>query len=127
MAQVTGCLGLLALALASFGLFGVMSYNVARRTGEFGVRFAIGATRAHVLWMVLRESILLATAGLAIGIPVVLVASRLLSGLLFGVEPHDPATIAVAAATLVGVATLAGLVPAWNASRVDPMVALRQE
>ena len=127
VAQVTGGLGLLALALASFGLFGVMSYNVARRTGELGVRFAIGATRVQVLWMVLRESIVLALTGLAIGIPAVLVASRLVSGLLFGVAPNDPATIAAAVAVLIGVATLAGLVPAWKASRVDPIVALRQE
>jgi ABC-type antimicrobial peptide transport system permease subunit len=127
VAQVTGGLGLLALALASFGLFGVMSYSVSRRTGELGVRFAIGATRAQVLRMILRESLLLAGGGLIVGIPAALATSRLLSGLLFGVAPNDPTTILSATAVLAVVATLAGLVPAWHASRVDPLVALRQE
>jgi predicted permease len=127
VAGLTTIFGALALGLASFGLFGVMSYNVSRRTAELGVRLALGATRAGVLWIVLRESLVLVGIGLAVGIPAVFVASRLISGMLFAVPANDPATIAAATAVLATAATLAGAVPAWKASRVDPIVALRQE
>jgi predicted permease len=127
VAGLTGLFGGLALGLASFGLFGVMSYNVARRTAELGVRLALGATRARVLWIVLRESLILVLVGLSVGIPAVFAATRFISGMLFGVAANDPATIVSATAVLAGAATLAGVVPALNASRVDPIVALRQE
>jgi ABC-type antimicrobial peptide transport system permease subunit len=109
------------------GLFGVMSYAVSRRTTEFGIRMALGAEPSHVLRSVLRESLTVVTYGLIAGIPAALTASWLLADLLFGVSPGDPATIAVAALLLAAVAAVASLLPAWRASRVDPMVALRCE
>lgn len=127
VAQVTASLGLMALALASFGLFGVMSYNVAQRSGELGVRLALGATPSRVLTMVLGESLRLAVIGVALGVPAVLASARLVSSLLVGVAPTDPLTIAMSATVLVGAATIAGLLPAWRASRVDPAVTLRWE
>jgi ABC-type antimicrobial peptide transport system permease subunit len=127
VAAVTGAFGLLALGLASFGLFGVMSYNVARRTSELGLRLALGAQRARVIWMIFRESLRPVTIGLIAGLPIVFAASRLISGMLFGVAANDPYAIAEAVAVLVVASALAGFFPAWRASRVDPMVVLRHE
>jgi len=100
---------------------------VARRTAEIGLRLALGAQRARVLSMILRESLLPVAIGVVVGLPMVLAVSRLLAGMLFGLTPNDPLTIAGATTTLVTVSTLAGFFPAWQASRVDPMVALRHE
>jgi ABC-type antimicrobial peptide transport system permease subunit len=127
VAVISGFFGLLAVLLACLGLYGVMSYTAARRTNEIGIRLALGATRATVLGMVLRESLLLVLAGIAIGVPLALAASRLISGLLFGVSATDPATISLASVLMIVVAALAALLPARRAARVDPMVALRYE
>jgi ABC-type antimicrobial peptide transport system permease subunit len=127
VAGLTAAFGLLAIGLASFGLFGVMSYNVARRTPELGVRLALGAPPLGVLWMVFRESLVLVAVGIAAGLPMVFGASRAIAGMLVGLGTADPATIAGASGVLLAVASAAAFLPAWRASRVDPMVALRHE
>ncbi|MBV9767253.1 MAG: ABC transporter permease [Acidobacteriaceae bacterium] len=126
-AMLSGCFGALALLLASVGIYGVMSYAVARRTSEIGVRMALGAERGSVLALVLREVMWLSLAGTAIGIPVALATSHLVSGMLFGLSSSDPASIASAVALLIIVAIIAGYLPARRASRIDPMSALRAE
>jgi predicted permease len=127
IAALSGFFGVVAAMLVSIGLYGMMAYTAARRTNEIGVRLALGSSRAQVLWMVLRESLLLVLAGIAIGLPVTLTATRLISARLFGVSAIDPATITAASLLMISVAALAGLVPAHKASRVDPMVALRYD
>lgn len=127
LARLTTVFGGLALGLACFGLYGVMSYAVSRRTSELGVRMALGATPAGVLAMVFRESLGLVLAGLAVGLPLVILAGRQLSKILFRVNTSDPKTLAIAAVSLLAAAALAGYLPAWRASRVDPLVALRNE
>ena len=117
----------LALLMASVGLYGTMSYNVARQTGEIGVRMALGAQRGSVIWMVLRGVLLLAAGGLAISVPAALLASRLVKSFLFETQPNDPGTLAMAVVVLLSAAILAGYAPARRASRVDPLAALRQE
>jgi predicted permease len=127
IATLSGFFGALALLLASMGLYGVMSYIAARRTNEIGIRLALGATRSGVLWMALRETVLLVIVGIAIGVPAALAAGRLISTLLFGVSTSDPLTVGGAIALMIAVAISAGFVPARRASKVDPMVALRYE
>ena len=127
VAVLTSLFGVLALGLASFGLFGVMSYAVSRRTSEFGIRMALGAPPASVLWAVFRESLTLVALGLAVGVPVVLVASGPLADVLFRIRPNDPMTLVGAIGLLVVVAAAAAFFPAWRASQVDPMIALRSE
>jgi len=127
VAFLTFVFGGLALGLACFGLYGVMSYAVSRRTPELGIRMALGASRHQVLWNVLLESLGLVGLGLALGVPSVLAASKLLSGLLFGLTASDPLTISGAVVILVGVAGIAASIPAFRAARVDPLVALRYE
>jgi putative ABC transport system permease protein len=122
-----GLFGAMALVLAATGIFGVISYSVSRRTNEIGIRVALGASRGTILRMVLRETLVLTFAGLAVGLPCALAASRLLGNMLFGVSASDPATLAIVAITLAAVAALAGYMPARRAMRVDPMVALRYE
>jgi macrolide transport system ATP-binding/permease protein len=117
----------LALLMACVGLYGTMSYNVARQVGEIGIRMALGAQRRTVVWMVLRRVLLLAAVGLAISVPAALVASQLVKSLLFGTRPNDPGTLALAGVVLLSAAILAGYVPARRASRIDPLAALRQE
>jgi ABC-type antimicrobial peptide transport system permease subunit len=123
--------GALALVLASIGLFGLMSYTVARRTNEIGIRMALGAQRPAVLLMVLGESLILVLIGVGIGvacgIALGIKVPVMVSKLLFNVPPIDPIAIAVAVATMVTVSLIAGFLPAWRASRVDPMIALRDE
>jgi ABC-type antimicrobial peptide transport system permease subunit len=127
VAQLSTFFGLVALLLACLGIYGLMSYAVTRRTSEIGIRMALGAKRANVLWIVMRQSLLLVGLGIAIGIPVALGAEQLVSKLLFGVRPADPASLIGAAVVLVVFAVVAGYLPARRASRIDPMVALRCE
>lgn len=118
---------MLALAIACVGLYGTTSYAVARRTGEIGIRMALGARRGTVVWMVLREVLMLAMVGLAISLPAALGASKLVESLLFGVKPGDPRAMAAAVAILLSAALVAGYLPARKASRIDPMSAVRCE
>jgi predicted permease len=127
VARLASFFGALALLLAAIGLYGVMSYGVARRTNEIGIRMALGAHRLSVLWLVLREALLLVLIGLAIGVFASLALTKTAATLLYELKPNDPLTIALAVLLLAGVAALAGYVPARRASRVDPMVALRDE
>ncbi|MGH9838189.1 MAG: ADOP family duplicated permease [Blastocatellia bacterium] len=127
IAALSGFFGVLAVLLACLGLYGVISYTVARRTNEIGLRLALGATPAGVLWLVLKESLWLVLGGIVLGVPLALAATRLISTRLFGVSPTDPFTLAVAVFFLVAIATLAALLPACRAASVDPMVALRHE
>ena len=119
--------GGLALLVASVGLFGLMSYSVACRTNEIGIRMALGAERQDVVRLVMRESMILVAAGVAIGLGAALAAGRLVSSLLFGLAPTDATTMAGAMIVMVLASALAGYVPARRASRVDPVVALRAE
>jgi predicted permease len=123
------CTGFAVLALltACVGLYGTMSYSVARQTGEIGIRMALGAQRGAVVWMVLRRVLILAAAGLAISVPAVLSASRLVESFLFETQPNDPGTLALAGAVLLSAVILAGYAPARRASRIDPLAALRHE
>jgi predicted permease len=127
LARLCTAFALLALVIASVGLYGTMSYNVVRRTGEIGIRMALGAQRGRVLWMVLREVMLLAAVGLAIGVPAALAASKLVESFLFGMKPNDPLALMGSVAALVSAAILAGYLPARHASRIDPMIALRHD
>jgi ABC-type antimicrobial peptide transport system permease subunit len=116
-----------ALVLAAIGIYGVMSYSVTARTQEIGVRLAIGAQRRDVVWLVLRQVIWLSATGLAMGVGLILAAGRVLQQLLYGVRPADPLTIAGVAMLLGAVAIAAAWAPAFRASRVDPIEALRYE
>jgi len=127
VARLASFFGLLALLLACVGLYGVLSYNVARRTNEIGIRMALGAQRGDVLWLSLREALILVGAGVAIGLPASLVAMQTVSALLYGLEPYDPSTVVSGTLLLLLVAVLASYLPARRASRIDPMVALRDE
>jgi predicted permease len=127
IARLTELFGLLALLLACVGLYGVTAYSVARRTGEIGIRMALGANRSNVVGMVLRGVLAQLGVGLAAGLPVALAGGRLLSSQLFGVKSHDPVIVASAAIVLAACALLAGLVPARRAASIEPMRALRTE
>jgi predicted permease len=126
-AQAYVLFGLLALALASIGLFGLMSYSVARRTNEIGIRMALGARRADVVSLVMKESMTMVGVGVVIGLAGAFAASRFIATLLFGLAPTDPITIVAAIAVMLAVSAIAGYLPARRAARVDPMVALRYE
>jgi predicted permease len=127
VAQVGSAFSLFALLLACVGLYGVMSYAVARRTNEIGVRMALGAQRKDVVRLVMREVSLLVALGVGVGLASAMATTRLVSALLFGLTPNDPATVALATLLMIGVAALAGYLPARRAARVDPMMALRHE
>ena len=126
-AKLCAAFAILALIIASVGLYGTMSYNVARRTGEIGIRMALGAQRGALVWMVLRDVFLLTAVGLAISVPTALATSRLIQSFLFNIKPNDPLALTLAVGTLLGSALVAGYAPARRASRIDPMVALRHE
>ena len=113
--------------LASVGLYGLMSYSVARRTAEIGLRMALGAKPGAVLRGILMESASLVIVGLLIGVPLTAAGGRLISSILFGVGPWDGLTLTAAVVTLATLGTSAAFLPAWRAARVDPVIALRQE
>ncbi len=127
VATLSLCFGLLALLLACIGLYGVMSYDVARRTHEIGIRMALGATAERVVRLVLSEALLWVALGVALGLGAALATTRWVESLLFGLKPHDPLTIGLAALLLLAVAAVAGYLPARRAARVDPLVALRHD
>jgi predicted permease len=127
IAALSTAFGILATLLAAIGLYGVMAFSVARRTKEIGLRMALGAQRGVVVWMVLRESLLLLGIGLLAGVPVALALSHYVSAQLFGVKANDVWTVLSALGVLAAVAAGAGLLPARRASAIDPIQALRYE
>jgi predicted permease len=127
IARFCSFFGLLALLLASIGLYGTMAYSVVRKTNEIGIRMALGAQRHHLLWMVLRESVLMVTLGLALGLPLALIATRWIKSFLFEISPLDPVALSSAIVLMATASTLAGYLPARRAASIDPMVALRCE
>jgi predicted permease len=127
ISRLTALFGLLALVLASVGLYGITAYSVARRTSEIGLRMALGANRGNVVALVLRAASWQVGLGLAIGIPVALLAGRLMSSQLYGVSTYDPFTLAAAVLVLAVFAAIAGFIPAKRAASIEPMNALRTE
>jgi ABC-type antimicrobial peptide transport system permease subunit len=127
MARLSGFFGFLAALLAAIGLYGVISYMVVQRTREIGIRMAIGADRVAVVRMILQEAGMLTVAGLVIGTGLALGAAQAAKSLLYGLKPRDPLTLVIAIVTLSAVAALASFLPAYRASRLDPLEALRYE
>jgi predicted permease len=127
IAMLSAGFGGLATVLAAIGLYGVMAFVVARRTKEIGVRMALGARRRSVVWMVMKEVLLLLGVGLAVGVPAAITLGRLVSAQLYGIKANDPWIAAIAVLLLGAIAAFAGLVPAQRASRIDPLLALRYE
>ena len=124
-ASLAGAFGVLATVLAGVGLYGVMGFWVARRTREIGIRMALGAVRANVIWLVMREVLLLAGAGVLIGLPAALAVTRLVTSQLYGITPTDPSTLVWATVGVGVIAALSGYVPARRATQVDPVAAIR--
>jgi len=127
MATLSGFFGLLALLLACIGLYGMLSYGVASRTNEIGIRMALGAQRRDVFWLILREALLVAIAGVVVGAPLIFAVTRLASTLLYGLTPTDPVSLLLAALLMLAVALMAGYLPSRRATRLDPVIALRCE
>jgi ABC-type antimicrobial peptide transport system permease subunit len=127
LASLSGVFAVLATVLAAVGLYGVMAYMVARRTREIGIRMALGAGRGSVIWLVLREALVLAAVGIAAGAPVSWVLARLVRAQLFGIQPADPATMAASVIGIAAVIAISGYLPARRATGIDPMRALHWE
>jgi macrolide transport system ATP-binding/permease protein len=127
LAELSTAFAVLALTIACVGLYGTISYTVARRAGEIGIRIALGAQRRPVLWMVLREVLILAAVGLAISVPIALGTSKFVESFLFGMKPNDPLALGLAVIILLLAALVAGGVPARRAAHIDPITALRHE
>ena len=126
-ARLAGFFGLLAVVLVATGLYGTLAYRVNNRTVEIGVRIAVGARRGQVMWMVLRDSLLMTVFGVAIGVPLALLVGRALTSTLYGVKPYDLWIYLFAALGVAAVAIAASLVPARRAAGIDPLTALRSE
>jgi predicted permease len=126
-AKLCSAFALLALVIACVGLYGTVAYSVARQTSEIGIRIALGAQRSSVVFRVLREVLVLAALGLAISIPAALAGSTFVESFLFGMKPNDPLTVVLSVLILMAAVLAAAYVPAWKASRIDPMAALRHE
>ncbi len=127
IARLSAFFSLLSLVLASLGLYGVMSYAISRRTGEIGIRMALGAARGDVVRMVVRETLLVALIGLSVGVPAAIAGTHLIESQLFGLTSTDPLTISLAGVAMIVMSLAAGYMPARRASRIDPMTALRHE
>jgi ABC-type antimicrobial peptide transport system permease subunit len=127
VALLASVFGALALLTAMVGLYGLTSHAVARRRGEIGIRMALGAQRSSVVWMVLRDVIVLLGAGSFLGLAAALAAGRFIKSLLYGVQPGDPAHLGIAVALLVAATAMAAYLPARRAARLDPVAALREE
>jgi ABC-type antimicrobial peptide transport system permease subunit len=127
LAALATCFGVLALVLAAVGLYGLLAYLVTRSTGEIGIRMPLGAERGAMLWLVIGGALRLLFFGVALGIPTAWAASRLISSMLFGLTTTDPLTILGATVLVGGTVIVAAFLPAYRASHVDPMVALRYE
>ena len=127
MATLSGFFGFLAALLAAIGLYGVISYMVLQRTKEIGIRMAIGAKPGDVIGMILKEAGVLTIAGLVIGTTLALASAQVVKSLLYGLKPRDPMTLILAVVTLGAVAALASFLPAYRASRLDPLKALHYE
>jgi ABC-type antimicrobial peptide transport system permease subunit len=127
MASLSGFFGILAALLTAVGLYGVISFLVARRRHEIGIRMALGAGKRQVLSSVLRETLMLTVLGIGAGLPITFIVDRLVASMLFGIKPSDPVALLFAAFALCGVSLAAAYIPARRAAKVDPMVALRYE
>jgi macrolide transport system ATP-binding/permease protein len=127
LARLATAFAVLALVIAGVGLYGTMAYAVARRTREIGIRMALGARQTVVMWMVLREVLVLTALGLFMSIPIARGTSRFVASFLFEMQPNDPRALAAAVATLLIAAAVAGYAPARRATRIDPTTALREE
>jgi len=127
IATMSSVFGLLALVLVCIGLYGVLAYDVARRTREIGIRMALGASARQIVQMMFGEMLWLVGVGVVIGLAAALAATRWVKSLLFGLQPHDPLTIGVTVLLLLAVAAVAGYLPSRRATKVDPMTALRRE
>jgi len=127
MATLSALFGVLALTVAAVGLAGLVSYSINRRRAEIGIRAALGASPRSLIWLVLRDVALLTGIGLVIGVGVSMATGRFVATMLYGLKPDDPTTLGIAVATLIGVAIVAGYIPARRAARIDPMECLRSE
>jgi ABC-type antimicrobial peptide transport system permease subunit len=127
MSLLSAFFAILALLLSAIGLYGTLSQIVLQRTGEIGIRMALGAARESVMWLILRRTLLVAGAGIALGIPFALLAVRPIEALLFGLKPADAGSLILACSMLLATALLASYLPARRASRIDPVIALRHE
>jgi ABC-type antimicrobial peptide transport system permease subunit len=126
-ARLGGFFGLLAALLVATGLYGTLSYRTNRRTAEIGTRMALGAQRGQMLWMVMRESLVISWVGTAVGLPLAFVCARFLGSMLYQLSPFDPLSFVLATCCVALVGAVAAFLPAWRAANVDPMVALRYE
>jgi ABC-type antimicrobial peptide transport system permease subunit len=127
VAQISAFFGILAAFLSCIGIYGLMSYTTSRRTNEIGIRIALGAGRSNVRWLVLRETLLLVSVGIVLGVPITLLGRHMIESMLYGLHGSDLVSLLGSVALLFGVALLAGFLPAQRASKVDPMIALRYE
>ena len=126
-ARLAGFFGLLAVVLVATGLYGTLSYRISTRTAEIGVRMAVGARRGQVVWMILKDSLLLTATGIAVGIPLAMIVGRALTSSLYGVKPLDAISYLLAVVGVAVVAVTASALPARRAAGIDPMRALRME